>query len=81
MRMGVDVSYSIWLEVQFSNKTVSGINFHDHVDYELKRLKRGDMSNTEMRTRFPDYKKYHCVEDEDFDDINIVMRMSGRELL
>ena len=45
-----------------------------HIDYEMKRLKRGKMTVPEMRTNFPQCIDYQCVEDEDYDD-NIIMRM------
>ena len=74
-KLSLDTIYPIWLEVQFSNKRVTGVYFNDHIDYELKRLKRGNMPTYEMTTRFPDYKKYECVDDKDNHDMNIIMRM------
>jgi hypothetical protein len=76
----MDVRYPIWLEIQFSNEHVIGIHFNDHIDYELKRLNRGDMTVREMMNSFPNkYKEYQCVEDEDYEDCNIIMRMLGWE--
>jgi len=75
MHIGVEVLYPIWLEVQFWNVTVTGFYLHDHAHYELQRLKRGDMSDIEICSRFPVNEEYECVEDEDSHDTNIVMRM------
>jgi hypothetical protein len=71
-------NYPMWLEVQFSKENVTGPSFHDHVDYELKRLKRGVLTPDDMRRRYPDYRKHHCVEDECYHDINIINRILGR---
>jgi len=46
------VHYPIWLEVQFSNESVTGTSLNHHVDYELKRLQRGPLKSADMRKRF-----------------------------
>jgi hypothetical protein len=71
--------HPIWLEVQFSNITSSGITLHDHVDYELRRLTRGPMTTALMRVKFEDYRRYNCGEDNDCHDINIILKALGRE--
>ena len=52
---------SMWLEVQFSNTIVLGINLHDHIDYELKRLIGGPMKTAEMRESLPYYQECHHI--------------------
>ena len=71
-------NYPMWLEVQFSKESVSGTCLHDHVDYELNRLHRGPLDSADMRRRYPDYHKYHCVEDDCYHDINIINIILGR---
>ena len=76
-------NYPMWLEVQFSKENVTGIDpdpsFHDHVDYELKRLKRGVLTPDDMRRRYREsYQKHICDEDKCYHDINIINRILGR---
>jgi hypothetical protein len=67
------VDYPLWLEVQFSNESVTGTSLNHHVDYELKRLQRGSLKSADMRKRFRNYEKYQCVDDNCFHDINVIM--------
>ena len=64
--------YPMWLEIQFSCKVVIGTKIDDHVDYELRRLKRGKSLTRTMKQRFPSYSKYNLVEDMDDHDVEIV---------
>jgi hypothetical protein len=67
--------HPMWLEVQFSNEVVRGIYIDDHVDYELRRLKRGKMRTDEMKRRFDTYSRHSCGEDVDGHDVDIIMRL------
>ena len=73
--------YPMWLEIQFSNKIVIGINLNDHVDYELRRLKRGDMKTADMKQRFTSYSKYCHHADKDNHDVQIILKLLEQEVL